>query len=239
MPYKNIVFAKLEKRLLDDHRWYMMSEDAQLIYIKLILLASATYNKVPKNPDALRIGLKTTQDLETLKKSIAEIKANFPKFKEAKGFYFFDKFEEKTNYIPKQAIPRKAQGSARVGVDKSRVDKSRVYKNREEKTGPSAALKAALDSVYKKGFNIYELINRVKKELRWQPGRYFPEEVLLGVCEEYNKYDGKIEKPWPWFVKVLELKSNEYYAQQQVTKHQEVKSMGAVSLKDILKGVGK
>lgn len=102
MPYKNIIFAKLEKRLLNDHRWYMMSEQAQLNYIRFILFAQETYNKIPKNLQAIKLAFKTNQNIETIKKTIIEIKSNFPKFKENKHFYYFDEFHEKTNYISKK-----------------------------------------------------------------------------------------------------------------------------------------
>lgn len=118
MPYKNIVFAKLEKRLFHDHRWYMMSEKAQLNYIRFILFAAETYNKIPKNLDAIRRAFKTDQDLADIKSTIKEIKNNFPKFKENKHFYYFDGFDEKTNYIPERANLGKSQVSPKEGTDK-------------------------------------------------------------------------------------------------------------------------
>lgn len=106
MPYTNIVFVKLEKRLLNDHRWFMMSESAQLIYIKLILLAAETNNKIPKNnpnmrifaPDmrfenkALRQALRSKLDPSEFNKCIEEIKNNFPKFLSNKHYYYFKDF---------------------------------------------------------------------------------------------------------------------------------------------------
>jgi len=118
MPYRNIVFVKLEKRLLNDHRWYMMSEPAQLIYIKIILLAAETYNKIPKNDVILKEALRSRQEIKTFQECIKEIRTNYPKFKENKHFYYFDEFDTKTNYIPKKEIPRKSQGLPKDGVDK-------------------------------------------------------------------------------------------------------------------------
>ena len=118
MPYKNIVFAKLEKRLFSDYRWYMMTEPAQLNYIRFILFASETYNKIPKNLEAIKKAFKTDQDLKIIEATIKEIKVNFPKFKENKHFYYFDGFEEKTNYIPHKEIRRKSQVLPKDGVYK-------------------------------------------------------------------------------------------------------------------------
>lgn len=98
--YKNIVFVKLEKRLLNDYRWFTMSDHAQLIYIKLILLAAETYNKIPQNDNVLRSALRCSLGMSDFNRCIEEIKKNFPKFKKNKHFYYFDEFKYKTNFIP-------------------------------------------------------------------------------------------------------------------------------------------
>ena len=112
MPYANIVFIKLEKRLLNDYRWYTMSDHAQLLYIKLILLAAETYNKIPRNDDVLMQALRSTLEIGMFKGSMQEIRKNYPKFKCNKHFYYFDEFENKTNYIPtgkSQGNPKEIQ----------------------------------------------------------------------------------------------------------------------------------
>lgn len=118
MPYKNIIFIKLEKRLLNDHRWYMMSEPAQLIYIKLILLAAETYNKIPKNDAILKEALRSRLELPDFIKCLEEIRKKFPKFTTGRHFTYFKEFEYKTNYIPNREIPGKSQGLPKDGVDK-------------------------------------------------------------------------------------------------------------------------
>jgi len=134
MPYRNIVFVKLEKRLLNDHRWFMMSEGAQLLYIKLILLAASTHNLIPKNEASLVLLLRFDARKEYLRKRLMEVKSAFPKFKETTQHYYFEDFEEKTNYIkgtPRE-IPSISKGTPRDGVDKE-IDKDkkkkRVYPN--------------------------------------------------------------------------------------------------------------
>jgi hypothetical protein len=143
MPYKNIVFAKLEKRLFNDPRWYMMSEPAQLNFIRFILFASETYNKIPRSEEAIKRAFKTDQDLETIRATIKEIQINFPKFKTNKHFYYFDDFEEKTNYIPHKEIPRKSQGLPKDGVDKEEEkekEKACPNYNIKDERKPSNAL---------------------------------------------------------------------------------------------------
>ena|SRR3990167_4192708 len=129
MPYKNIVYAKLERRLLGDHRWYMMSETAQLIFIKLILLAQETYNKIPKNLDALRFAFKTKLDLTEIESAIKEVKNNFKKFRENKHYYYFLDFDEKTNYISDKDELGKSQGTPKEAVEKKRKEKNIIEYN--------------------------------------------------------------------------------------------------------------
>ena len=75
-----------------------MSEDSQLNYIRFILLAAETYNKIPKNITAIKKAFKTDQSINKIKSTIDEIKLNFPKFKENRHHYYFEEFDEKTNY---------------------------------------------------------------------------------------------------------------------------------------------
>ena len=132
MPYKNIVFVKLEKRLLNDHRWFGMSDKAQLLYIKLILGAAETYNKLPSDWLLLRRQLRCEWKPNVFQKALDEIQNNFPKFKKNGKFYYFEEFENKTNYI------RESLGSAqvlpKVGVDKEKEEDIEKEKDIEKLT---------------------------------------------------------------------------------------------------------
>lgn len=134
MPYKNIVFAKLEKRLLNDPRWFGMSENAQLNFIKLILIASETYNKIPRSLDLLCSLLRTKQRRSTILKTLKEIELNFPKFKKNENFYYFEDFHEKTNYV--RAIPRNAPGTPKEVTDKEKEKYIDKEKEREREDLP-------------------------------------------------------------------------------------------------------
>lgn len=141
MPYKNIVYAKLEKRLLNDSRWYMMSEQAQLNYIRFILLAQESYNRIPKDLKAIKKVFKTSQNLKIIAKTIKEIKKSFPKFTSNRHFFYFEDFHEKTNYVPApdekdikkgipEEIPGKSQGKPKEGADKEE-DKDKEKEKKE------------------------------------------------------------------------------------------------------------
>lgn len=118
MPYKNIVFVKLEKRLLNDSRWFGMSEAAQLIYVKLILIAAETYNRIPAKIGVLTSLLRTNSRRSTILNAIKEIELNFPKFKKVDDFYIFEDFESKTNYV--RDIQRNALGTPKEAVYKDK-----------------------------------------------------------------------------------------------------------------------
>lgn len=99
---------------------------------------------------------------------------------------------------------------------------------------PSKALLTALNGILSQGLNIYALINRLKKDIGQPKEWHFPEEVLLRVCKAYEQDKGKIDKPWPWFVKVIKAESAMYFAQQQINANDK-RTKWAFSIKDLLK----
>ena len=115
-------FVKLETRILNDHRFFTMTEFEQLVFIKLLGISRSTSNKIPKDfhiiAELLRLkkgetcfylsqigfskrdfGSKSDKDLYEIgiKSAIRRIKLNFPKFKENKYFYYFDGYELRMN----------------------------------------------------------------------------------------------------------------------------------------------
>lgn len=143
MPYKNIVFIKLEKRLLNDHRWFTLSEESQLNFIKLILIAGHTQNKIPKTLTVIKDLFRSKQDLTTIARSIIEIRKNFHKLKQTKSFYYFEDFESYTNYIPKE-IPRKSQGTPKDALDKEKEED----KEKSKRTLPDSEFLLGLKTLY-------------------------------------------------------------------------------------------
>ena len=108
----------------------MMNEHSQLIYIKLILLAAETYNKIPKNDDVLKLALRSTLDIVEFTKCIKEIKLNFPKLKENKHFRYFAEFETKTNFRSKKDFLRESLEVPKCSAEK---EKKRERKEEEDK----------------------------------------------------------------------------------------------------------
>jgi len=225
MSYKNIVFVKLEKRLLNDPRWYMLSETSQLNYIRFILCAADNYNRIPKELKAIKLAFKTNQRLITIKKSIEEIRKNFPKFKEGKEFYYFDGFEEKTNYIPKREIPGKSPGHPQDGVEEEEEEEEEEDPPRtggKDKSVFTEEEKTVLETVNKKT-NIYALIEDFKNTHKAYP--LIP--MLMGVCRQFLEKGAEIKEPYPYLKAAL-------HRAAQDEENLNWKKQGIFSLKDIL-----
>ncbi len=129
---------KLEKRLFNDPRFYMLSEKAQLNYVKFMLFAAETYNRIPKNLSAIRKGFKTNQSNVAIENTISEIRKVFPKFKENGEYYYFEEFESKTNYI--RECPSIAEGTPKevtdidIDIDKEEDKDKKVKKDKNTDT---------------------------------------------------------------------------------------------------------
>jgi len=121
MAYRQILWIKLEKRLLNDYRFYTLSRDAQLIYLKILMLSAETSNKIPKNSDILRSALREPLQGTEIKKCLEEIKVNFPKFKESKHFYYFVGWRSRHNWY----LPSNSLATPQPVLEKKRIDKIR------------------------------------------------------------------------------------------------------------------
>ena len=95
-----------------------------------------------------------------------------------------------------------------------------------------------LEQVYADGFNIYQCLNRLKKDLGFAKDFSFPSEVVTKVCEQYFK--DKPTKPWAWFVKVFASESEKYHAQENIRVNEESKLISFDSrIKTLIKDLAK
>jgi len=124
MAYKNIIWIKLEKRLLNDYRFYTLSEDSQLIYVKLLMLSAETFNKIPKNTEILKACFRSNLTPERIDECIKEIQKNFPKVKNRANYYYFQEWEYKHNRISGE-LPRNSQGTPQGALEEKRKEEKR------------------------------------------------------------------------------------------------------------------
>ena len=113
MPRLINQFVKIEIRLLNDPRFFSLKGADQLVYIKLIMLASVQNNRITKDMTLLKSCLRSELSPTDLKLTLKRLKKNFPKFNSNKHFYFFDEYEVRFSKFQKQ------------GGDKIRLDKIR------------------------------------------------------------------------------------------------------------------
>lgn len=131
MPYRNIQWIKLEKRLLNDYRFYTLPEKAQLIYVKLLLMAAETGNKIPKNLYFIKAATRSELDEKEIEKILSQIQLHFPKFKCNKNFYHFSEFKTRHNRVAPREHPWEAEGVANgIALDKN---KNKIKKENIEK----------------------------------------------------------------------------------------------------------
>lgn len=244
MPYKNIVFIQLQKRLLNDPRWYMMSYTAQLLLIKIWLALSHFDNRLTKDEVDLTSILRMDLPIGEIRGALQEIKKKYPNFKSNKHFYYWKDFNEYTNYIPKgksQGKPREIPSTEHIDIhiDTDIHRDIDIHKDLPAKPGYSENLTKKLDLVYKDGFNIYALINKMKLTFKQRPGFQFPEPVLDEICQAYWKDKAQISEPWPWFARVLADRWTQWNANQNIQEHEIVKKQGGLSIAQILEGIQK
>ena len=118
MPYSNIIYIKLFVELLDkdDRFLYQLNESQQLLYVKMLLLAGKTLNKIPKKFAFIRNAINYAHDESCFNADIKRITEVFPKMKESDEGYYFEKFDTLHNYVdsgkgsPKE-LRRKSKGT--------------------------------------------------------------------------------------------------------------------------------
>lgn len=110
-----------------------------------------------------------------------------------------------------------------------------VNKQAEPAGAVSSKIKEILDSVYSQGFNIYQLINKFKKDAHWRKDDNIPDEVLIKICEQYQRDKNSIRDPYPWFIKVLKMESASYFANKNIAASAKFKKEGIGKMADILR----
>ena len=112
-----------------------------------------------------------------------------------------------------------------------------VNKQRGSGGDVSSKTKELMEQVYSQGFNIYQLINKFKKDAKWRKDENIPDDVLIKICEQYKKDKNSIRDPYPWFIKVLKMESAAFFSNMNEKKGKEFKKQGIGRFADILKQI--
>lgn len=145
---------------------------------------------------------------------------------------------EQASIIPaptKEDLKRLSNGVLTVGQQEGMGMGNGDGKGNGEKKQPSAA-DAALKEIYETSkINVYQILNKFKKGLKAKKVTILgvdyrlPDDVILATCIGFKKYDGKIRKDYPWFLKVLGQELERWWVEKQDKEHQEIKSDLATS----------
>jgi len=149
MPYTNIVWIKVYLDLFNDERFlYLLSDEEQLMYLKMLVLAGITKNNIPADPEFIKGKVNFRSNDGQIGEILDKLMKVFPKFKKNKnGNYCFAKFNKFHNRIndreiggstTSRGVRRKPEGSPkelqRGVLEKRREEKRREEKRREEST---------------------------------------------------------------------------------------------------------
>ena len=92
-----------------------------------------------------------------------------------------------------------------------------------------------IKEIHSKGFNISMMINQFRKESKLSIE--IPEEVILNVCNSFDKY--KPIKPYPYFKKVLKGECEKHCIQLQkdACKTGKTNKDGIDKIRELIKGI--
>lgn len=107
MPYKNIHWIKLKLELLRDRRFTdFLNERQQLLYLKFLLLAGYTENKIPKDAKWIKRETNYRAKTSVLWGDIEQICRTFGKFEDTGSHLRFINFNELHNFRSSQGTPK-------------------------------------------------------------------------------------------------------------------------------------
>ena len=119
-------FVKYETRLLNDHRFFELSEFEQLTWMKIWAILSITSNKIPKNYSTIRSYLRTFRSETEIESAFYRLKDTFPKFKENKYFWFYQGWNKKFQKKGEQTTVD-IDKDIDLDIDKDREKKFRLF----------------------------------------------------------------------------------------------------------------
>ena len=125
-----------------------------------------------------------------------------------------------------------ASSKAKAIVEHTSSTKLKETKLKETKLNnePSADLKIIIDRVHKeKDVNISMLINKFKKDQKERKATYeIPDSVYIAVCDTILSLTTMPKVDYPYFMKIINLKSHEHVAGRNVRESKEYKRKDAL-----------
>lgn len=218
MPYTNIIWIKLFLSLInkDDRFLYHLNESQQLLYIKMLLLAGITENKIPRKIRFICDKIGYHHDEECFTKDIARIMEVFPKLKKNENYFYFLNFDKLHNQVRTSTWNKGiAQGLAQ-GLCKNRIDKNRI-----DKAGVNPSTNKVFYDAFQTKFGkpyvaSFGKDGAIFKEL----GKIIPEEELVVLINRYFASEDKFIKDAGYTVGVFKSVINRLRAQKEEVRRQ-------------------
>ena len=190
MPYANIHYVKIELRLLNDPRFFSMSDQAQLLYVKLIILCASLNNKVPRKFELLKEHLRTKHTEAELGKLMEEVREHFPKVLAHKEYYYIKDLSGYLHWVR----PRNSLGTPKEVIPLVDINKIKEYYVAQKGWDMKHVPHTQHGRMYTAITQLYELANKnwdlVRESIDW--GKRLG---WTGWCLEY------IIKNWAEFMK--------------------------------------
>ena len=122
--------------------------------------------------------------------------------------------------------------SSKVALTLSRVELSRVeLKDQPNPAALSINTKDLLNTVFNKGVNIYQCLEKFKKQYH----KYPPEDCIVKVCNLYMRQPDKIKDEWPWFITSMAQAMKDWHAAQNQAEASKLKKAPIIqSIKEIM-----
>ena len=103
-------------------------------------------------------------------------------------------------------------------------------------TAVNQQVEVAMKNIYKDGFNIYMMLNKLKKDLKRKD--HFPDDLVLAFCGHYWKYRSAVKHTFPYFRKAFRMAASEYHANLQIQEGESHKNKEVSQIvKDLMKGM--
>lgn len=91
---------------------------------------------------------------------------------------------------------------------------------------PTAQIVEELDALCQQllnEVNLYRFILDFRTERGYPP----PPDALITACRQFERYKDRIDNPWGWFRKMIDVKSREFFSDEEVVRHEKLKKQPA------------
>jgi hypothetical protein len=146
MPYANIVFAKIQLKVLKEYRFTdQLTDDGKFMFFLLISLSGIMDNEIPNSSAWIRRTFNLQMTEERVEGAIRNVADVFPKLLIANGLISWENFEEIHNYTvgKSKGTPKELQRLEQ----KKKKKENKKEKEKEKKNKPVLSNPPSLEDI--------------------------------------------------------------------------------------------